>query len=192
MFQRKRADTLVGTIERTYGVNLNARSDALLGNLLRDRGFDSQSQLLDAYHKRLMYHARKRKTFLSFHADDIPQVNGFRLMAMNPQLSIDFNETSSREPVQSERSSYIRQAIREKIRQCAVTVCLIGNGTAWRDWVDWELETAVQYGKGICGVRLKGSYGRTPDILVEKDAPISKWDMADIVATIESACARRS
>ena len=41
MFRRKRDDTRIDTIERLYGINLNARGDALLGNLLEDRGFDS-------------------------------------------------------------------------------------------------------------------------------------------------------
>src|SRR5262245_53112105 len=57
MFRGKRADTMVSTIEKTYSVNFNVRSDALLGNLLEDRGFDSLSQLLDAYHGRAAQHA---------------------------------------------------------------------------------------------------------------------------------------
>jgi len=192
MFQRKRSDTLVSTVEQTYGINLNTRADTLLGNLLVDRGFDSLSQLLDAYHGRANYHARKRKIFLSFHIEDLPQVNGFRLMMRNPNLAFEVNETSSRSPVQSERSAYIRQAISEKIYDASVLVCLIGNGTAWRDWVDWEIETAVQYRKGICGVRLKDSRGRTPDPLAVRGAPVAKWDMPAIVASIECAAARRS
>ena len=79
----------------------------------------------------------------------------------------------------------------------AILVCLIGDGTAWRDWVEWEIKTAAQFHKGICGVRLKGSFGRTPDALTRRDAPIAKWDMPDIIATIECAeilirCCQRS
>lgn len=192
MFQRKRSDTLVSTVEQTYGINLNTRADTLLGNLLDDRGFDSLSQLLNAYRGNATYHARKRRIFLSFHIEDLPQVNGFRLMTRNPNLSIDVNETSSRSPVQSERSAYIRQAISQKICNASVLVCLIGNGTAWRDWVDWEIETAVSNHKGICGVRLKGSYGRAPDALAARGAPVAKWDTAEITAAIECAAARRS
>lgn|ERR1700722_629947 len=46
MFRVKRSDTKVSKIEATYGIDLNARGDMLLGNLLKKRGFDSQSQLL--------------------------------------------------------------------------------------------------------------------------------------------------
>jgi hypothetical protein len=52
-FRAKRADTKVASIEATYGINLNARSDMLLGNLLDERGFDSLSQLLEAYRGKL-------------------------------------------------------------------------------------------------------------------------------------------
>lgn len=192
MFRAKRQDTLVGTIERQYGIDLHARSDMKLGNLLNERGFDSLSQLLDAYYQRLGYHARKRHVFLSFHAEDRSQVQGFRLMAYNQNLEIEFYDGSLQTPVNSDNSTYIKQCIRPKIRKAEVTVCLIGNGTAWRDWVDWELSTAQEYGKGVCGVRLKGSRGRTPPFLSVIDAPVASWDTERMVRVIECAAARRS
>jgi hypothetical protein len=58
--------------------------------------------------------------------------------------------------------------------------------------VDWELNTALEFHRGICGVRLKGSVGRAPDILKEMDAPVASWDLTEIIAAIECAAARRS
>jgi hypothetical protein len=192
-FARKRSDTLTGTIEDTYNINLNTRRDTLLGNLLDDRGFDSLTQLLQAYRGNLREHARKRRIFLSFHYEDVAQVRGFRLMAHNPGLDIEFHDGSIREPVASERSAYIKQVIREKISKASVVLCLVGNGTAWRDWVDWELDTARRLHKGLCGVRLKGARGRSPDLLRELDAFVASWgDTGDIIAAVESAAARRS
>lgn len=192
MFRAKRDDTLVGTIERQYGIDLHARSDMTLGSLLEERGFDSLTQFLQAFSGRLSYHARKRRLFLSFHAEDKPQVQGFRLMAYNPNVETDFYDGSLQEPVNSERGSYIRKTIVERIRRASIVVCLIGNGTAWRDWVDWEIRTGAALGKGICGVRLKESRGRTPPALIEVGAPIARWDMAEIISIIECAAARRS
>jgi hypothetical protein len=192
MFRRKRLDTTVRAIENLYGVVLNARSDMLFGNLLSDRGFDSLTQLLTAYRGSLTTLARKRRLFLSFHAEDLPQVKGFRLMAANPRLDFDFFDGGLREPVASERAGYVRQVIRRKIEAVSVVACLIGNGTAWRDWVDWELNTAFDLRKGLCGIRLKSSRGRTPPLLVEVGAPIAHWDVDEIIAAIECAAARRS
>jgi hypothetical protein len=193
MFRAKRTDTRVENIERTYSITLNARADMLLGNLLQQRGFDSLSQLLDAYYGRLTFHPRRRRAFLSFHAEDHAQVRGFRLMSKNENVELDFYDSSLSVAINSENSSYIKQVIRSKIEPVAVVVCLIGNGTAWRDWVDWEICTALEMRKGICGVRLKGSHGRTPPALVKNRAPVASWgNVSDIIATIECAAARRS
>lgn len=163
-----------------------------LGTLLEERGFDSLSQLLTAYHGRLTYHAKRRRLFISFDVDDKPQVQGFRLMARNPNVDVDFYDGSLQSPVNSDRSSYIKQVLREMMNRCSVVVCLIGNGTAWSEWVDWELRAGRELGKGLCGVRLKGSRGRVPAALAEVSAPVAGWDTEGIVRVIESAAARRS
>src|SRR2546423_12157246 len=142
MFRAKRSDTTVRSIEATYGIELNARADMFLGNLLAERGFDSLSQLLKAYRGRLTRHPRRRHLFLSFHAEDKKQVEGFRLMSLNQRVALEFYDGSVRAPIKSEKGSYLRKVIREKIRRVEVLVCLIGNGTAWREWVDWEIDTA--------------------------------------------------
>ena len=191
MFRTKRDDTLVRTIERQYGIDLHCRSDMKLGNLLDERGFESLSQLLEAYYGRLPYHAKKRRLFLSFHAEDKPQVQGFRLMALNKNVDMEFYDGSLQVAIDSENGAYIRSVLGPKINRAQVLVCLIGNGTAWREWVDWELRKGIEFGKGICGVRLKGSYGRTPPILNEIGAPVASWDMQAIVSAIECAAARR-
>jgi MTH538 TIR-like domain (DUF1863) len=190
MFRAKRSDTTVGSIEATYGINLNARGDMLLRNLLRERGFVSLTQLIKAYRGRLTYHPRKRHLFLSFHANNRKQVDGFRLMAQNQQLSLDVYDGSVRVPINSERASYVRKVIREKIWRTEVLVCLIGNGTAWREWVEWEIETAKRLRKGICGVRLKGSRAQIPEAL--SGFLICPWNLDCIIAAIEGVAARRS
>jgi hypothetical protein len=136
MFRRKNSNTKVENVESKYGVDLNARGDAKLGNLLRRRGFDSQSQLIRAVRGQLTDPARVRKLFLSFHYEDRDQVNGFRLMAHNPNLPIDFADVSIRAAVNSDEAAYLKRTIREKIKGCSVAVCLIGNGTAWREWLN--------------------------------------------------------
>lgn len=192
MIRQKRSDTLVSSVEKTYGIDLHARSDMALGNLLHERGFESLSQLLKAYRGKLEYHASSRSVFLSFHREDLQQVRGFRLMMANDHVDLDISDEPNRYPVGSERSAYIKQVLRERISRVDVVICMIGNGTAWRDWVDWELTTATQYHRGICGVRLKGSRGRAPEILRKVDAPVAQWDLHSIRTAIECAAARRS
>lgn len=192
MFRRKNSSTRVENIEKTYGIDLNARGDMKLRTLLRKRGFDSQSQLLKAARGDLNESARVRKLFLSFHYEDRDQVGGFRLMAYSPNVKFDFADVSVRAAINSEEGSYLRKVIRDKINRCSVIVCLIGNGTAWREWVEWELQTGMRLGKGICGVRLKNSRGRSPELLNRLAAPVAAWDQTAIIAAIEQAAARRT
>ncbi len=192
MFRSTRDDTLIRTVETRYSIDLHARGDTKLGNLLEKRGFESLTQLLKAYRGDLTYHACKRRVYLSFHVEDLAQVRGFRLMARAPNLEMDFYDGSLREVIDSERGSYIKRQIRSIIQRASVVVCLIGNGTAWREWVDWELNTAFELGKGICGIRLSDSRGRTPQLLSDIHAPIARWgDVRDLIAVIECAAARR-
>lgn len=193
MFRSTRDDTLVRTIEARYGMDLRARGDTKIGNLLDNRGFDSVTQLRKAYWGELTRHACKRRIYLSFHVEDLRQVRGFRLMARAPNLEIEFYDGSLREVINSTRGAYIRQEIRAIIQRVSVVVCLIGNGTAWREWVEWELNTALELGKGICGIRLKDSRGQAPQLLRDINAPVARWgNVEDYIAVIECAAARRS
>jgi hypothetical protein len=113
-------------------------------------------------------------------------------MAYNDNVDLEFYDGSLQEPIESARAVYVKQQLKSMIQRASVVVCLIGNGTAGRDWVDWELRTAIELGKGVCGVRLKRSYGRTPPLLSEIGAPVAQWNMDQIVAAIECAAARRT
>lgn len=44
--RQKRSDTLIGTIEKQYGVDLNVRSDMELGNYLKENNIASLNDLL--------------------------------------------------------------------------------------------------------------------------------------------------
>ncbi|MGE4130256.1 MAG: TIR domain-containing protein [Bdellovibrionales bacterium] len=190
MFRAKRGDTKIQTVEATYGLDLNVRDDQRLGNLLASRGYESLSELRRAYAGHLSYHPRRRKAFISFHSNDLRLVQGFRLMLTNPNLQFDVDDSLSRRAVRSDSSNYIRQALKSKILASDVLICMVGNGTAWRDWVEWEVETAIAHRIPVCGVRLKESRGRTPPVLKEIGAPIAGWEPAQITSAIEQAIAR--
>ena len=128
MFRSTRDDTLIRTVEDRYGIDLHARGNTKLGNLLENRGFESLTQLLKAYRGELAHHACKRRIYICFHVEDLPQVRGFRLMGRAPNLEIEFHDGSLREEIDSVRGSYIKQQIRaiadrdnrdDRYRSCA-------------------------------------------------------------------------
>lgn len=192
-FRRKHGGTEIESIENMYSIDFNARGDTKLKNILSKRGFDSQTQLVDAARGKLTYHARKRKVFLSFDYDDRLQVQGFRLMVHNPNIDISLHDRGLQNAVESTNMAYVHAVISEKIQKSEVLLVLIGNRTASSTEVDWEIRKAIELGKGICGVRLKDSRGHRPDSLEEYDAPVASWgDTQDIISVIECAAARRT
>ncbi|HTT97795.1 MAG TPA: TIR domain-containing protein [Rhizomicrobium sp.] len=192
MYRQKRDDTFVGSVEDTYGIDFHARRDMRLGNLLAERGFESVTQLVNAARGRLTYHPAPRKVFLSFHHEDLAQVNGFRLMTKNKHLQLSVSDDASRFPIDSDHSTYVKKVLRRKIRNPEVVICMIGNGTAWREWVDWEILAGHEERRGICGVRLKQARSRAPDLLHELGVGVASWDVPSITAMIEKAAAIRS
>ncbi len=105
--RRKRGDTYIETIEEKYHVELNARGDMLLSNLLAERGFDSLSQLLNAYHGNAKYSTIKRRLFLSFHMNDLEYAMTFKSFAQDSDGDISFYDQGVKDPVNSENSAYM-------------------------------------------------------------------------------------
>lgn len=104
----------------------------------------------------------KRRIFISFDHDDTDQVNGF----LGLREIIDgvefFNHKLDRR-INSTDGNYVGRVIREDyITPASVTVVLIGNRTAQSEWVKWEIAESLKQGKGILGIRLKGTNGAIP------------------------------
>lgn len=118
-----------------------------------------------------------KRVFLSFAEEDIPQVRGLRLLKDNPNFELDFYDESVGEPIDSRNANYIERVIREKIRRCSVTICLIGKTTYNSKWVEWELETSEQEGNKIIVMALKGiNEAILPKFVKERKLTFHAWD----------------
>jgi MTH538 TIR-like domain (DUF1863) len=155
-------------------------------------GFESLSQLVQACRWKATRHARRRRVFVSFHVEDRRHVDRLFTMARDPELELDLHDASVREPIRSEKGSYVRTQIAEKINRASVVICLVGDGTGWREWVDWEIEKALSLRKGLIGVRIPHTFGRWPRLMVERQTPTVGWDHASLVSGVEWAAACRS
>lgn len=188
-FRAKRSDTLVSSVEADYKINLHARSNMEIGNLLRARGFRSLSEILKAYRGNLNMHPVMRTVFISFHWDDYQMVKGLRLMTYNKFLRLEIEEVSKK-AVRSENENYVKGALKKRILNSDVLLCLIGNGTGSRDWVDWEIKTALENKIPICGIRIPKTFGKLPIEIRKRNIPIASWDTTSIIKAIEMAIAR--
>ena len=129
-----------------------------------------------------------RNVFLSFVEEDIYLVNLFRGQAKNENNDMEFSDYSVKEPFDSENADYIKQQIRNLIKKVSVTLCLVGETTYKSRWVNWEIKTSVELGKGLVGVKLHSSpKDIIPQALKDNGAEIVDWDIKEIVQAIERA-----
>ena len=129
--------------------------------------------------------AEKKRVFLSFAAEDKAQVQGLRLLKDNPNFELDFYDESVQVAVDSSDVDYIKRVIREKIRRCSVTVCLISATTHKSRWVDWELQTSKEENNKIVVMALKGiDNAILPSFVRENNLTFNAWDPAQLARLI--------
>lgn len=124
--------------------------------------------------------------FLSFDSDDLDLVNLFRGQAKNENSDLEFADYSVKDPINSENDPYLKQEIKEKIKQSSIVVCLVGESTHRSDWVEWELETGHELGKCLIGVRLRSDHEDiVPRPLLDHGAEVLDWVIQDVMDAID-------
>jgi len=130
----------------------------------------------------------KCNAFISFATEDLSEVNLLRGQAKNEASGIEFNDRSLKEPFDSKDAEYIRRGIRERIRQCSVTIIYVSENTAQSKWVDWEIRESVAQGKGLLAVY----QGETPPAVLpaainEFKIRVVRWDWKELPKAIKDA-----
>jgi len=135
-----------------------------------------------------------RRIFISHQHDDRMQAKGFDLQGRNPKIDFDFIGRHLLNPVNSENEGYIKSKIREQISGTSVTVVVIGEKTAYSEWVAWEIKesSTKENPNGIVGVLLKDATPPPRDspvgeALYEAGAEITEWKQEMVEAAIKRA-----
>ncbi len=76
------------------------------------------------------------------------------------------------------RKEVVERLLRMRIRWSSSVICLIGQKTHTRDWVDFEIEEAYKQGKRIVGVFAYGSKenAEVPEMLKKYASNIIGWN----------------
>lgn len=130
--------------------------------------------------------------FISFNSEDLNEVNLLRGQAKNENSNIEFNDWSVREPFNSEKAEYLRYRIRERIRQCSVTIVYLSEKTASSKWVDWEIRESLAMGKGVVAMH-KGSKPpkRLPKAIKDNNIPVVPWNQQELAKAIKKQSENR-
>lgn len=118
----------------------------------------------------------KKNVFISFDSEDKDEVNLLRAHAKNENSDIEFNDHSVRVPYNSERAEYIRKKISERINRCSITVVYLSDSTVNSQWVKWEVERSLEFGKSVLAVHSGDKYsGERPSWLQADKIKVVPW-----------------
>lgn len=132
----------------------------------------------------------KRRIFISFDHDDTEQVNGFMGLRYITD-GFEFYNHKLDHRIRSSDADYVLRVIRDEyIKPSSVTVVLIGNRTAQSSWVKWEIAESLRQGKGILGIRLKGSWAEVPNGIPSN--AVGGWEPEKFASWIEWAFQNRA
>jgi hypothetical protein len=128
-----------------------------------------------------------RRVFFSFHYEgDIWRANQVRNanVVVGPDVA-GFFDHSEYEEAKKQGDDGIRKMIRRHLENTTVTVVLIGNQTAFRPWVKFEIEESIKRKNGFLGIyihHLKDKDGNTslrgpkPYVPSDVEFPVYDWD----------------
>ena len=127
----------------------------------------------------------RRNVFISFTNEDKPMVELLRGQAQKEDSTVEFNDWSLRAPFDSERGDYIRQGIRERIRQASLTLVYVSDNTAKSKWVNWEVEESVKLEKKVVGVYQGEIPGRLPPAIKKHRIRVIAWTHKGIAKALK-------
>lgn len=102
-------------------------------------------------------HSLARRVFFSFHyGRDVWRVNQVRNSWVTPpnREAAGFFDAADREEIKRATDEKIRRWIDEQLHNTSVTVVLIGNETAEREYVQYEIKKSIERGNGIVGIKI--------------------------------------
>lgn len=113
-----------------------------------------------------------------------------RAQAKNENSDLDFIDMSLQVPFNSENADYIKQGIRERIKQSSVTLVMASNTTYESEWVNWEIEESIRLGKRVVVVNTnkEGSIQMPNSVEQHRDkVEVVGWKHQEIMDAINRA-----
>jgi hypothetical protein len=134
-----------------------------------------------------------RRVYFAFDYVDVFAVNQIRRSGQFVGVAVaGFADASLWEKLKQRDDAVIRRSIDSALMNTSVTVACIGERTASRRWVKYELAASLARGNGLLGVYLPGtSKLPVPKALADAGAPVYQWNAGRFGAWIDAAALRR-
>lgn len=115
------------------------------------------------------------KIFITYDYDnDRHYKNMLVAWAQNSSFDLSFHDKSVDISVDSDELAVIRRVVSSQIKQSSRVLCLVGKDTWRSDWVDWEINKAIEHGIPLVAVKTAKKH-KSPEALKGAGA---KWALA--------------
>ncbi|MDR2382561.1 MAG: TIR domain-containing protein [Prevotellaceae bacterium] len=71
-------------------------------------------------------------------------------------FNVEFEEASADEPINSANAYYIKQRLKQKIKNSNIILGIAGMYASYSEWMEWELDKALELDVPIVGVIPRG------------------------------------
>ncbi|OEF93023.1 TIR domain-containing protein [Vibrio splendidus] len=109
--------------------------------------------------------------------------NLHRLLNERGYFNVTFEEVSKDEPINSTNAYYIKQRLAEKIGNSNIVIGLAGMYASYSDWMEWELDKALELDIPIIGV-IPWGQERISTTVSSRSKIDVRWNTESIVAAI--------
>lgn len=117
------------------------------------------------------------------HSDDLNNLHN--LLNNRGYFSYDSKEVTKYAPINSFNATYIKQRLRERIRNSNIVLALAGIYASHSDWMKWEIETAKELGIPIIGIIPRGQERISQTVFVNSIVNV-RWNTESIIQAIRN------
>lgn len=115
------------------------------------------------------------------HVDDL--MNLRRLLKERGYFNVNFEEVPPHDPIDSANSYYVKRKVTERISNSDVVIGLAGVYASHSDWMQWELDKAIELDKPVLGVIPRGQV-YISNIVKDRADKMVRWNTESIVEAI--------
>ena len=130
--------------------------------------------------------AKTYHIFISHSWQNSDALEGLRkLLNDRGYFNVEFEEVSKDEPINTTNAYYIKRRLAEKIGNSNVVIGLAGMYASHSDWMEWELDKAIELDIPIIGVIPRGQE-RISTTVSSRSIVNVRWNTESIVDAIRT------
>lgn len=108
-----------------------------------------------------------------------------KLLNERGYFNVEFEEVTKDEPINSTSAAYIKMRLADKIKNSDIVLGLAGVYASYSDWMEWELEKALQLDIPVVGV-IPWGQDRISTTVSSRSKVDVNWNTESIVSAIRT------